>query len=227
MVTIVAIVHYNERKLPQQRAALYEKCVNALLAEQHKGEEGEGQSQPDLERRGGSSDAKRGYLALLAYEMMRSGAGKEAGRSSSLGQMRAWLLPEFQQNEGAEAAAKKLEDFRRAMSDRASILHERGGQYEFTHLTFQEFLCAYYLAVNESPPDIAAFFAAEERVQHSWWREAILLTIGYLGKTAVAQSLKLVQALLNNYPVPAYSKSVYGYLQWDRGSRQRLAATHR
>ena len=42
MVTIVAIVHYNERKLPQQRAALYEKCVTALLAEQHKGEEGEG-----------------------------------------------------------------------------------------------------------------------------------------------------------------------------------------
>ncbi|MEZ4580578.1 MAG: hypothetical protein R3A10_02775 [Caldilineaceae bacterium] len=27
LVTIVAIVHYNERRLPEQRAELYEKCV--------------------------------------------------------------------------------------------------------------------------------------------------------------------------------------------------------
>ncbi|MCP4423850.1 MAG: NACHT domain-containing protein, partial [Chloroflexi bacterium] len=46
MVTIVAIVHWNNRVLPQQRAALYEKCVAALLAEQHKEDEGQGQSRP-------------------------------------------------------------------------------------------------------------------------------------------------------------------------------------
>jgi energy-coupling factor transporter ATP-binding protein EcfA2 len=200
MVTIVAIVHYNNRKLPQQRAALYEKCVNALLAEQHKGEEGQGQSQPDLEKRGGSLDAKRGYLALLAFEMMRSGADKEAGRSTGLSQMQTWLLPAYEQAEGAAAAPAKFDEFRRAMCDRASILHERGGRYEFTHLTFQEFLCAYYLAVNETPAAIAAFFQAEGRVQHSWWRETILLTIGYVGKSAAPQALKLAQELLDSFP---------------------------
>ena len=200
MVTIVAIVHYNNRKLPQQRAALYEKCVNALLAEQHKGEEGQGQSQPELEKRGGSVDIKRSRLALLAFEMMRSRGDKEAGRTANLSQIQEWLLPAYQRTDGIEAAPAKFEAFRRAMCDRASILHERGGQVEFTHLTFQEFLCAYHLAVNDSPAEIAVFFQDEGRVLHSWWREAILLTIGYLGKTADAQSLKLVEALLGAFP---------------------------
>lgn len=200
MVTIVAIVHYNERKLPQQRAALYEKCVNALLAEQHKGEEGQGDGLSLLENRGGSTDAKRGYLSLLAYEMMCSRKDQAGGRTVSWAQMNAWLLPEFQRNEGVDVAAQKLDAFQRAMSDRASILHERAGEIEFTHLTFQEFLCAYYLAVNKSPEETARFFLEEERVSHSWWRETILLTMGYLAKTASAQSLKLGQALLETFP---------------------------
>ena len=204
MVTIVAIVHYNNKTLPQQRAALYEKCVTALLAEQHKSEEGQGQSQPDLEQRGGSLDAKRGYLALLAYEMMCQGAeqNKEenTGRSASLSQMKSWLLPAFEQAEGAEQATAKFDEVQRAMCDRASILHERAGRVEFTHLTFQEFLCAYHLAVNHSPAEIAAFFQVGNRVLHSWWRETILLTIGHLGKTASPQALKLTQAMLANFP---------------------------
>ncbi|PIE79716.1 MAG: hypothetical protein CSA11_10845, partial [Chloroflexi bacterium] len=51
-----------------------------------------------------------------------------------------------------------------------------------------------------SPSEIAAFFQAEDRVLHSWWRETILLTIGYLGKTAIGQSLKLVKAILSAFP---------------------------
>ncbi|HID52846.1 MAG TPA: NACHT domain-containing protein [Anaerolineae bacterium] len=204
MVTIVAIVHYNHRKLPEQRAALYERCVSALLTERYKGEEGEGASQPELERRGGLSiDAKRDYLGRLAYEMMSAAAGEDAGRTAGLTQIREWLLPLFRQVAGAEAAPAQLETFRRAMCDRASILHERSGRHEFTHLTFQEFLCARHLAVNETPAAIAAFFRAEDRVLHSWWRETILLTIGYLGKTAVSQSLKLARELLTAFPANA------------------------
>ena len=36
MITIVAIVHYNQRRLPDQRAELYEKCIEVLLAEGYK-----------------------------------------------------------------------------------------------------------------------------------------------------------------------------------------------
>ncbi|NKQ37578.1 MAG: SUMF1/EgtB/PvdO family nonheme iron enzyme [Chloroflexi bacterium] len=201
MVTIVAIVHYNNRKLPEQRAALYERCVSALLTERYKGEEGEGEGQIELERRGGlSTDAKRAYLGRLAYEMMSAARGEEAGRTAGLAQIREWLLPLFRQAAGAEAAPAQLEAFRQAMCDRASILHERSGLHEFTHLTFQEFLCAYHLAVNETPAAIVAFFRAEDRVLRSWWRETILLTLGYLGKTGLTPSLKLAEELLTAFP---------------------------
>ena len=201
MVTIVAIVHYNNRKLPEQRAALYERCVSALLTERYKGEEGQGEGQPELERRGGLSiDAKRAYLGRLAYEMMSAARDKEAGRTAGLAQIRQWLLPLFRQAAGAEAAPAQLEAFRQAMCDRASILHERSGRHEFTHLTFQEFLCAYHLAVNETPAGIAAFFRAEDRVLRSWWRETILLTMGYLGKTGLPPALELARELLAAFP---------------------------
>ena len=108
-------------------------------------------------------------------------------------------LPAFQQNEGEENATQKISiSFQQAMTDRASLLHERAGEIEFTHLTFQEFLCAYYLATNKSPAEIAQFFQEANRVSLSWWRETILLTIGYLAKTASAQALKLVQTLLTS-----------------------------
>ena len=203
MVTIVAIVHFNNRKLPQQRAALYEKCTNALLAEQHKGEEGQGRSQSFLEQRGGSADAKRGLLALLAFEMMAASPDKEAGRMVTTAQLTQWLLPQLVRTVGAEAAPTQLESFRRAMCDRASLLHERGGEHEFIHLTFQEFFCAYHLAANREPKAIAVFFQEEERVLQSWWREALLLTIGYLGKTAIDRGLDLVQLLLTTCPATA------------------------
>jgi len=236
MVTIVAIVHYNDRKLPQQRAALYDKCVTALLAEQHKGEEGQGESQAALEKRGGSTDAKRGYLSLLAFEMMRRRTDQNGGRTISQDQITEWLLPEFQQNEGSEAAPQKLAEFHRAMFDRASILHERAGEIEFTHLTFQEFLCAHYLAVIKSPEEAAAFFQEENRVTYSWWRETILLTIGYLAKTATPKSLKLVQAMLDTYPdddlgLSAAEVAASGLLEMEvpapdtrRNTRDRLLA---
>ena len=36
LTTIVAIVHYNDHRLPEERAELYEKCVDVLLADRHK-----------------------------------------------------------------------------------------------------------------------------------------------------------------------------------------------
>jgi formylglycine-generating enzyme required for sulfatase activity len=68
------------------------------------------------------------------------------------------------------------------MRERGSLLDERGGLYQFTHLTFQEFLCAYYLAETvRDPARIVAFLLEDGRLAHSWWRETTLLTAGYLG----------------------------------------------
>ncbi|MCO5180911.1 MAG: hypothetical protein M9896_12785 [Candidatus Promineofilum sp.] len=76
LVTIIAIVHYNDRHLPEQRAALYKSCIHVLLAETH---HTKGEARHDLEDWGGTEDDKRELLTLLAYHMMTAGE-KRAGR---------------------------------------------------------------------------------------------------------------------------------------------------
>ncbi len=195
MVTIVAIVHYNQRRLPDERAELYDKCVEVLLAEQHKPET---EAMFDLADWGGNLRDKRNLLAYLAFRMMS--AGTKVGRSADEGQIEAWLRPRLVKRWGEDEAAIRLTAFIRAMRERGSILDERGGVYQFIHLTFQEFLCATYLADSVRVIDemVESLFQ-EGRVADSWWRETVLLTAGYLHLRSTDAPLTFLQALLD-YP---------------------------
>lgn len=188
MVTIIAIVHYNQRRLPDQRAELYERCVEVLLTESNKSPT---EAIFALADWGGTQAEKRGLLGYLAYEMMN--AGEQAGRSVTEWQLQTWLRPRLERQHGAAKAPARLEEFIRAMRERGSLLSERGGDYQFTHLTFQEFLCAHYLAetVRDSGK-IVAFLAENNCFTDSWWRETILLTIGYLGLKSIDTALDFI-----------------------------------
>ena len=191
MVTIVAIVHYNQRRLPEQRAELYEKCVEVLLTEGH---HGASDATYELADWGGSLAEKRGLLAFLAHSMMSAGA--EAGRAVDQRQLARWLRPRLASRHGEALADEQLATFVRAMRERGSLLTERGGSYQFTHLTFQEFLCAYHLAESvRDPARIVALWVQQGCLPDAWWREAILLTVGYVGLKSVDTALEMVQGL--------------------------------
>jgi formylglycine-generating enzyme required for sulfatase activity len=191
MVTIIAIVHYNQRRLPEQRAELYEKCVEVLLTEKHKPAT---EATFELADWGGSLAEKRGLLGRLAYQMMQ--AGEDAGRQVSESQLKAWLRPRLARLYGETEAEAQLTTFIRAMRERESLLDERGGSYQFTHLTFQEFLCAYHLAENvRDPQKMAAFLAEKDRLADAWWRETALLTAGYLGLKSLETALDFLHVL--------------------------------
>ena len=191
LVTIVAIVHYNQRRLPDERAELYEKCVDVLLAEKH---HPVSQTTFELADWGGSLAEKRALLAYLAFQMMS--AGEKAGRTVSEAQLIEWLRPPLARKHGKEKAESALAVFIQAMRERGSLLDERGGHYRFLHLTFQEFLCAFYLVESLRELDqIVAFLRAEERLTQSWWRETTLLTVGYLGLRSQENALALVRRL--------------------------------
>ena len=94
-------------------------------------------------------------------------------------EMAAWLRPRLVRRYGETEAESQLASFIRAMRERGSLLDERGGLYQFTHLTFQEFLCAYYLAETvREPAKIVAFLSENGRLADAWWRETTLLTAG-------------------------------------------------
>ncbi|MCP5086182.1 MAG: hypothetical protein GY952_05185, partial [Rhodobacteraceae bacterium] len=196
LVTIIAIVHYNQRRLPEQRAELYEKCVEVLLTEGH---HSASDATYELADWGGTLTEKRGLLAFLAFEMM--GAGETAGRSVSEWQLKTWLLPRLTRRYGEAAAIPQLTTFIQAMRERGSLLDERGGDYQFTHLTFQEFLCAYHLAETvRDPAKIVAFLQDKNRLSEAWWREVVLLTAGYLALKSDETAHLFLDALMRLPP---------------------------
>jgi formylglycine-generating enzyme required for sulfatase activity len=196
LVTIIAIVYYNDEHLPEQRAALYKKCVQALIAEKH---HVKGEAKRALAEWGGTEDDKRELLTELAYELMAS--GKKAGRQVSESQIKKWLRP-LAVRRRESGAEQWLRDFLQAMTARASLLNERDRIFEFIHLSFQEFLCATHLATNQSIRDLVDFLVGSGHVTDSWWRETILLTPGYMGIESRPAALKLIRQL-GDVPRPA------------------------
>lgn len=194
MVTIVAIVHYNQRRLPDERAELYERCVDVLLAESHKTQS---PAMYELADWGGNQKEKRDLLAWLAFCMIT--AGEARGRTATEGQLRDWLRPRMARM-ARRAVEVDVEDrldlFVQAMRERGSLLDERDAHYQFIHLTFQEFLCAVYLAESVREIDaIADLLCQDGRIADSWWRETVLLTVGYLGLRSTDAPLALISAL--------------------------------
>ena len=70
---------------------------------------------------------------------------------------------------------ENLEQFIRAVRSRGGLFEERAELFQFTHLTFQEFLAARLLTKEreKSLPNLEAY------IVNPWWREVLLLVYGF------------------------------------------------
>jgi formylglycine-generating enzyme required for sulfatase activity len=184
MVTMVVSVRYSQRQLPRERAKLYDAVVEVVLNSQHSMDADDLGAREAVVTWGGPPDKQREWLAHLAFEMMQRGSerGSEREREGSgptptidEAALRAILQPVF-----AERGERELLDpFVRALRARGGLFEERGEQFQFMHLTFQEYLAAQHLARRwHAMPD----FVPKLRTwaTQSWWRETLLLTVGSL-----------------------------------------------
>ena len=135
-------------------------------------------------------------LQHLAFAMHSRGqdAGREIGERELTEVLCAYLRERRHMSQAdAEALVANLVAVSR---QRGGLLEERAGRYRFSHLSFQEFLTARYLAeVERDVNRIAVFFEAQDRLTDAWWREPILLTGGYLHVTAPDSATAFVRRL--------------------------------
>jgi formylglycine-generating enzyme required for sulfatase activity len=178
MVRMVAIVDLSGEKLPEQRAELYDRFVDTLLRVTHHTEAAIRQA---LEKLGGPAEDQRQWLAVLAHAMH---SGETGIRSLPESQVRALLCRHLAPTRGEAEAAEVVRKFLAATRSRAGLVEVRGGppdRWSFTHHPFQEFLAAVYLAdIVDEVSAIAAELEVDGRVAQAWWREVILLLLGYL-----------------------------------------------
>jgi energy-coupling factor transporter ATP-binding protein EcfA2 len=164
LVTILCVVHrFLGKSIPEHRVTLYEKCTDALLYEWDRAKFEEGSAIGLLD-----APAKR----RLLMEVARRVHEEHAAEISEHDVIRhfAETLPNL--GRPATDAKQIIAEIR----DRSGLLVERRpGFFAFSHLTFQEYLCALDYVRTKSLGELVNCY------QEPWWHEVIVLAAGVPG----------------------------------------------
>ncbi len=156
MLTAICILYHDGKELPGQRAELYKKFIDNLLY-----------------RRFDDSTKVHTYLRALAFQMHthRLRAVDRDFAVRVLGE-----VYKQQADEPEKDFRQRLSDIFNDLEPKSGLLKCEGGQYNFWHLTFQEFLAADHIVDNYSD----RIKAVEPYWNDDWHREMLELYIGYL-----------------------------------------------
>ncbi|WP_129627513.1 NACHT domain-containing protein [Candidatus Oscillochloris fontis] len=196
LATAMALLQFNNVKLPDQRAKLYEKLVELLL---------------DLWRKNKDKDLLQLSSAKLAeerrrihYLALRMQQRSGQVRDVSLIQAQEWLRPYYIRylKMDHDAADQKVANLLASLALDSGMLQQRDDIYSFTHYTFQEYLAACGLEGLDTEQDpLASVDFLVARAQEQGWREVILLAAGYWSNSGseqmVIKAQRLIQRLLD------------------------------
>ena len=166
LVRLLLIVHFNNRKLPDERAKLFDKAINALFQVDY------GREESDIRELSTDWKPYRDMAQHIAFHMHQQ--GRDQGREIEEPALKAALRQE-------EVFKPRIDDFLGHARLRGSVLEERDGAYRFIHLALQEFMVARYLReVIDGEGHEVIFAFLDGRFDDPWWREPILLLVGYM-----------------------------------------------
>ncbi|MCL2065444.1 MAG: NACHT domain-containing protein [Candidatus Cloacimonetes bacterium] len=151
LLSIIAVIHYKKGKLPKYRFKLYEECIEVLA-----------DTWLEVNRK---NEMQTNYseclflLSIIAVYMMKSNKRNISKKE---------ILNVMKQN---DINAEKQKVFFDDVVNKAGILVESEGFYEFIHLTFQEYLAAFYFSNSNNPLEILQYHT------QSYWEETIKLFV--------------------------------------------------
>jgi formylglycine-generating enzyme required for sulfatase activity len=181
MLTALAVVHWHERRLPEQRADLYDSILTWLSRQR--------------EKKPGREKAERCLTLLgeLAFAMQIDPRGRQV--RVSIDRAAEALAGEFGHASHAEQVRRAGQFLEQETAD-SGIIVSRGGELQFWHLTFQEHLAAQAIA-GQREIEQTRLLIEGERIYRPEWREAALLLAGILAvKQGKARVDGLVSAVL-------------------------------
>jgi len=155
LLTVIAIVHWNRKRLPEQRVDLYDECVDVLLGQRKEAEHIQTRRKIDafdeqLEQyREEERPWVRKRFAEIALRILQ-GEGKHEETTKS--ELIKLLMPRFIDRgaKTSEAAEIQAAQFLSKQELRSGLLVSRKEHsYRFVHLTFQEYLAAWHLSNQE------------------------------------------------------------------------------
>ncbi len=178
MLTAICILYHDGRKLPEQRAELYKKFVENLIY-----------------RRFGDKERVSDFLMTLAFETHKKET-RAFDRRFALKVLESVYPREKEEEE--KFYKRGLGNRFDSIEQDCGLLRFEKGQYEFWHLSFQEFLAAVYITDYEEPVD--GYWG------NPWYEEALELYIGYLSIQSKGQANRIVETELGKKDQPPYRR---------------------
>jgi hypothetical protein len=170
LVTILATVYLADRKLPDQRAGVYDRVVEILLTIWLKREE--------CHKWTLTREQLRAALEPLAAEMQQNASSNGLISLDRIGELIETPLAYARGMKPSDAPFAELrDDLLNTISKHVGLLAEQSaGNYAFFHRTIQEFMAARHLLANKKK----AAAAICDRLDDPLWREPLLLALGFV-----------------------------------------------
>lgn len=171
LLTLMAALHTNRGRLPDDRADLYDEMVKLLLEHWNRASGADRALLETLAVPGLTLDHLRSVIQDLAFEMHRGHAGREGPADID----EDWLRRAFRRV--LQDSGDKAERVIAYIEDRAGLLIGQGvrdgaRQFTFPHRTFQEYLAACHLAGR---PDFTEQAVELANTDPAHWREVLVL----------------------------------------------------
>ncbi len=187
LLTMMTLVHQFEGTLPDDRARLYEKCIELLLRTwQEQKYMTLGIKNPLEERDLSYNDQLKILAAAAFYIQEKNQKMKEDTRGLIEEEKLAQVLYKARFNKRRMSEEKAAEDicvFLDYIRDRAGLLVEKGRNkrgenvFAFVHLSFLEYLCAYQVAEDKSKSQQQHIDELLTYIGNPAWEEPILLSL--------------------------------------------------
>jgi formylglycine-generating enzyme required for sulfatase activity len=191
LLTLIATLHASGKRMPEDRAELYEESVNLLLYQWRNAKDFTANTEQSLHI---DESTLRGCLQKLAYTAHHEQGLQTKHSNNSADINEEQLLKAFApllKTMGSEHLLTYLQQH-------SGILIARDNdQFAFPHRSFQEYLAMGWLTAQ---PDDE--FSKTVRANPLWWREVFLLALLNQRKTPKF-AISYIQELLENQTTPA------------------------
>ncbi len=176
LLTAVCILYQDNKKLPDQRADLYGRVVDNLLCKRFS-DPADPDNVPRLEA----------FLMRLAFVMQE----KHLKHMEPYGakELLKQFYPKKDKEENSEYNCRIGRLFDDIEPNCGLLKRQSGGDVEFFHLTFQEFMAARYM--------IDKNLDFKKYLPDPWWDETILLYAGLVSLDRTDEGNQIVETILN------------------------------
>jgi formylglycine-generating enzyme required for sulfatase activity len=194
MLTVMALVHLNDGRLPEERASLYGRCIDILLGQWEiagKDASAYGAVMDYIGLPDADVQSLRPLLGKAAYEAHRAAAPGAVGRLSRA-VLRTMVDDDLKRrgHPNPSDGADRLLDY---ADLRAGLIQasDAGDEYSFPHQTFQEYLAGIELLGGVNPLERVLAQRNDDR-----WRRPILLGVEHLALSSLDLPYRLLSRLV-------------------------------